>query len=260
MAEMWTREIGSVGEGEGGSKGGDRGSRDSRRGSRKRTGRCQTRVEGEDGQGATYSGSPRTGSMGSLDRDTHARATVVALRRGQGRRRARAAPVGRVLLEGPAWAGSLRRVDARRHRVRPMSSARCRRVQIPRRSIRTGAMSAAPDSSRCPGFGRTNFHGSRDCPILVFPGLGGNELLGGSVRVDAARGSSRTKLPNLVVFAEARVARFVASVLDTPGLFFPDSRCYFPRLLNIAKGRIRQESNLVAPSLILHGYSVRGKA
>ena len=40
-----------------------------------------------------------------------------------------------------------------------------------------------------------------------FPSLGGNELTGGSVRVDAARGSSRTKLPNLVVFAEARVAR-----------------------------------------------------
>ncbi len=197
--------------------------------------------------------------MGSLDRDTHARATVVALRRGQGRRRAGGAPVGRVLLEGSAWAGSLRRVDARRHRVQPMNSARCRRVQITRRSIRTGAMSAAPDSSRCPGFGRTNFHGSRDYPILVFPSLGGNELTGGSVRVDAARGSSRTKLPNLVVFAEARVARFVASVLDTPDLF-PDSRCYFPRLLNIAKGRIRQESNLVDPSLILNGYSVRGKA
>ena len=140
-----------------------------------------------------------------------------------------------------------------------MSSARCRRVQITRRSIRTGAMSAAPDSSRCPGFGRTNFHGSRDCPILVFPGLGGNELLGGSVRVDAARGSSRTKLPNLVVFAEARVARFVASVLDTAELL-PRLPVLFPRLLNISKGRIRQEPNLVDPSLILHGCSVRGKA
>ena len=46
MAEMWTREIGSVGEGEGGSKGGDRGSRDSRRGSRTRTGRCQLASRG----------------------------------------------------------------------------------------------------------------------------------------------------------------------------------------------------------------------
>ena len=50
MAEMWTREIGSVGEGEGGSKGGDRGSRDSRRGSRTRTGRCQLASRGRTGR------------------------------------------------------------------------------------------------------------------------------------------------------------------------------------------------------------------
>ena len=165
-----------------------------------RTGRCQlARLDWERGPGAIPRVSPRFGSMRLLDRETHARSSVVALRRGQGRRRARAAPVGhRVLLEGPARAGSaVRRVDARRHDGRVDELCRRTPSSDHRGSIRTGARTTAPHSSPLAAPSRisprTNFHCfPRDYPIQPrFRSLGADEVSGGCVRVDAARGSER---------------------------------------------------------------------
>ena len=258
MAEMWTREIGSVGEGEGGSKGGDRESRDSRRGSRARTGRCQLASRGGRAGRDTFRFAPNGiyGIIGSgHSRSSHRRCSAT---RSGTTSRASCSRWSRT-----AGRPRLSRVPSTRRRpspsrptdeLRPLSPSSDHPPFNPnRRDVSRAGLLA---------LSRIRAHELSRFPRLSdprFPSLGGNELTGGSVRVDAARGSSRTKLPNLVVFAEARVARFVSSVLDTAELL-PRLPVLFPRLLNISKGRIRQEPNLVDPSLIPHGCSVRGKA
>ena len=181
--------------------------------------------------------------MGLLDRETHARSSVVALRRGQGRRRARAAPVGhRVLLEGPARAGSaVRRVDARRHRAESMNSVDRRRVQItavqsePARGLRrrTPRLSRRrPGSAR----GRT-FTVSRATirSSLVFAPLARTRCRAGAYAL-TPRADPSAREPGRLRTGETRVAAFESTRPDTAGGEARLSEVTL-RPLKISKGR-----------------------